>query len=109
MFERIMIAVDGTPNEGVVVDHAVRLATHFDATVRVLHVTQLHYISEDVVAGSGLGVVTGEGDVDPRDRGLVADLVERLRSAGVKVTGEVVNATEHDTGRAISERAKETG
>jgi len=36
-------------------------------------VTQLHYISEDVVAGSGLGVVTGEGDVDPRDRGLVAD------------------------------------
>src|SRR6478752_306047 len=108
MYERILVAVDKTANQGAVVDHAARLATLSCAALHVLHVTPLHLISEDVVAGSGFGVVTGEGDVGPGEKTLVADLLKQLRSAGVTATGEVVSATEHDTAQVISERAKAT-
>ena len=109
MFTRIMIAVDRTPNADAVVDHAAGLATQSNAALHVLHVTPLHLVSEDIVAGKGFGVVTGDGDVDPREQNLVAELMKQLRSAGVTVTGEVVSATEHDTARVITERAKDTG
>jgi nucleotide-binding universal stress UspA family protein len=108
MYERILIAVASTPNEGAVVEHATMLASLSGAALHVVHVTPLHLISEDVVAGSGLGVVTGDGDVEPAEKNLVADLLKKLRSAGVPVTGEVVSATEHDTARAITERARAT-
>ena len=107
MYEHIMIAVDKTPNKGAVVDHAAKLAKLSGAVLHVVHVTPLHLVPEDVVAGSRFGVVSGDGDVDPREQNLVADLLTELRSAGVTATGEVVNATEHDTARVISERAKE--
>jgi len=106
VYERIMIAVDQTPNSGAVVKHATRLAAQSGAAVHVVHVTQLHLVPEDLAAGSGFGVVTGEGDVAPGERNLVSDLVKRLKSDGLSVTGEVVNATEHDTARAIGDRAK---
>ena len=102
-----MIAVDQTPNQGAVVDHATHLATQFGATLHIVHVTQTHFVPEDVVAGTGFGVVTGDGDVVPREKSLVPDLVNQLRSKGLTVTGEVVNATEHDTAQAIVDRAKE--
>jgi nucleotide-binding universal stress UspA family protein len=34
--------------------------------------------------------------------------VNQLRSKGLTVTGEMVSATEHDTGQAIGDRAKES-
>jgi len=106
MYDRILTAVDLTPNENAVLRHTQELARLAGATVHLLHVARTHIIPGDIVAGAGLGVVSGEDDIDPRDRDMIDDAVAQLAAAGVDATGEVLYASEHDTAAAIVEHAK---
>ena len=108
MYDRILVAIDASPNSP---DQSLQRTTQFaqmtGGTVYLLHVARGHIVSSDINAGSGLGVLAGEDDVDARERQVVQDAVNQLAAAGVTVHGELVNATEHDAANVIIQRAKE--
>jgi nucleotide-binding universal stress UspA family protein len=107
MYDRILAAIDLTPNENAVLHHAEQMARAVGSTVHLLHVARTHLIPGDIVAGAGLGVPSGEDDVDPRDREMIDAALAQLEAAGVTATGEVRYATEHDIADVILERAKD--
>jgi len=107
MYKKILAAIDLTPNENAVLDHTRQLAQLTSATVHLLHVAPLHHIPGDLVAGTGLGVVSGEDDIAPDDRQMIREAEEHLTSGGITARGEVLAATEHDIADVILRRAKE--
>ena len=76
-------------------------------TVHLLHVARGHVVASDINAGSGLGVLAGEDDVDVHEREIVQRAVDEMAKAGIPVHGELVNATEHDAAGVIVQRARE--
>jgi len=76
MFNRILLAVDGTSSGEVAVDFATALAREFDATVRVVHVNEL------IVGGRGVAYETESEAMDVVDRSVGA-----LRRAGIEADG----------------------
>src|SRR6478752_8687470 len=95
MYERIGVAIDASPDSP---DASLRRTAQFakmtGGTVYLLHVARGHVVASDINAGSGLGVLDGEDDVDVRERKVVQDAVNQLAAAGVPVHGELINATE---------------
>jgi nucleotide-binding universal stress UspA family protein len=107
MYERILAAIDLTPNENAVLQHAEHMARAFGATVHLLHVARTHLIPGDIVAGAGLGVPSGDDDVDPDDREMMDVALARLAASGVTATGEVLYGLERDIADTILHRAKD--
>ena len=79
MFERIVLAVDGSEHSERTVPVAADLASRYGATVTVLHVREIQKrFGSDV-------------DIDPEEesRTYVERVVDRLRDLGVDARGEV--------------------
>ena len=76
MFNRILLAVDGTPSTEAAVDFATALAAQGGAAVRVVHVNEL------LVGGRGFAVET-----EREAMAVVDDSVASLRSAGIEADG----------------------
>ena len=108
MYDRILVAIDVAPDSP---DDALERTTQFakmtGGTVYLLHVARGHVVAYDINAGSGLGVLDGEDDVDAGERKMLQDAVNQLAAAGVTVHGELINATEHDVPDIILQRANE--
>jgi nucleotide-binding universal stress UspA family protein len=108
MYDRILVAIDASPDSpDDSLNRTAQFAKMTGGTVYLLHVARGHVVASDINAGSGLGVLDGEDDVDTRERKVVQDAVNQLAAAGVNVHGELVNATEHDAAQVIVQRANE--
>ena len=103
MYDRILVAIDVAPDSP---DDALERTTQFakmtGGTVYLLHVARGHVVAYDINAGSGLGVLDGEDDVDAGERKMLQDAVNQLAASGVTVHGELINATEHDVRTSFS-------
>lgn len=108
MYDKILVAIDASPDSpDDSLQRTVQFAKMTGGTVYLLHVARGHVVASDINAGSGLGVLDGEDDVDVRERKVVQDAVNQLAAAGVPVHGELINATEHDVAQIIVQRARE--
>ena len=101
MYQRILAAIDATPNEAGVLAQTIQLARLTGAAVHVLHVALYYIGTGDILGGSAAA-----DDVDPREVTVVQDALAQLRKAGVTAEGELVTAPEHDIAAAIVQRAK---
>jgi nucleotide-binding universal stress UspA family protein len=106
MYERILAAIDATPNENAVLNHTQRLAQLTGATVHLLHVAALHVTPGDIMEGAALGHVPSDDDFDTKERVLLQAAVDQLSAAGITAKGELARAEEHDIADVILERAK---
>lgn len=99
MFEKILVAVDGSPHSSKTLPVAADLARRYGAAVTVVHVREHErYEGQDVDLGP------------PQDAdSLVGDALARFREAGVPATGEIRRVTPGNTPKEIVEVAKETG
>jgi nucleotide-binding universal stress UspA family protein len=99
MFERILVAVDGSPHSSKTLPVASDLAKRYGATVTVLHVREHErYEGQDVDLGPPLEA-----------EALVEGSVAVFREAGVVATGEVRRVTPGNTPKEIVEVANEIG
>jgi len=91
MFERILLAVDGSSHSNKTVPVATDLAKRYGAEVTVVHVREHgRYEGQDVDLGP------------PQDaESLVNDVVAQLKDAGVPATGEVRRVRPGDTPHEI--------
>lgn len=108
MYDRMLIAIDtalDSPDNSL--RRAVQFAKMSGGTVHLLHVARGHVVASDINAGSGLGVLPGEDDVDGHERLIVQRAVDEMARAGIPVHGELVNATEHDAAEVIVQRARD--
>jgi len=97
MFERIVVAVDGSREGGKTVPAAVDMASRFGSVVTVVHVREhTKYEGEDVDLGP-------EQDAE----GILADAVEAFRAAGVQADAVIRRVAPGDTPEAIVGVAKE--
>jgi len=98
MFQRILVAVDGSRIGGATVPVAVDLARHYGAKVTVVHVREHQkFEGEDVDLGP---------DVDAQK--LVNGVVSTLAEAGVDGTGEIRHVAPGDTPGEIVKVAEQT-
>ena len=96
MFERILVAVDGSPRSEKTVAMAVDLARRYGSGVTVLHVREYERFE-----GSDVDM----GPPTPADE-LVHDVVETFRAAGVSdARGEVRRTSSGDTPDQIVDAA----
>ncbi len=83
MFERILVAVDGSSQSSKTILAGIDLAQRYGATVTVLHVREFEkYEGSDVDLGP------------PQDaQSLVNEVVGRFSEAGIQATGEIRRVT----------------
>jgi len=98
MFNRILLAVDGTDSGEVAASFTAALARKFEAQVRVVHVNEL------LVGGRGFAAET---EVEAMD--IVDTAVGRLRAGGVLADGIHFLANCFTIDRRIAESAMEWG
>ncbi len=97
MFERVVLAVDGSPQSSKTIPVAVDLAQKYGSTVAVVHVREYtRYEGADVDLGPP---ITAED--------LVEEVVAVFRDAGVDTRGEIRRITHGKTAEQIVEIAKE--
>jgi len=97
MFDRILVAVDGSREGGKTVPVALDLAGRYGSTVTVVHVREhTRYEGDDVDLGPG-----------PSAEQLVEDVVARFRDAGIPAAGEIRRVRPGDTPEQIVDVAKE--
>ena len=107
MYERILAAIDLTPNENAVLQHTQQLAKLTGAAVHLLHVAPVHLPPAEITVRSA---VASEDEVDFQDLSIIDEAAAQLAAGGVSAQGEVlkvVSATEHDIAEVIVRRAKE--
>jgi len=98
VFERIVIAVDGSPRSERTVPAAVDLAQKYGAEVTVVHVREYErYEGDDVDLGPPI----------PADQ-LVEGIVSRFRDAGLNATGTVRRVSPGRTAEMIVDIAEES-
>lgn len=97
MFERILVAADGSAEGSKTVPAAIDLAQKYGATVTVLHVREF-----EKYEGS-------EVDLGPPQEALplVAEVVARFTDAGVEAHGEIRKVTPGQTSDEIVRVAKQ--
>jgi len=96
MFERILVAVDGSSRSETTISMAVDLAQRYVSTVTVLHVREYErYEGSDVDMGPPISAEQ-----------LVDDALERFRAGSVEATGEVRRVSSGDTPDQIVEVAE---
>ena len=77
MYDRMLIAIDtalDSPDNSM--RRAIQFARMSGGTVHLLHVARGHVVASDISAGSGLGVLPGEDDVDVHEREIVQRAVD---------------------------------
>ena len=105
MYDRMLVAVDTTPDENnPALQRTEQFAKMAGATVYLLHVTRGHIVPWDITGGSGRAVISAEDDVENPDRQVVQRAVDHLAAAGIEAHGEIVSATEHDVAEVILQR-----
>jgi len=97
MFERILLAVDGSEHSDRAVPVAGDLARRYGGEVVVLHVRE-----HEVTWGTDIDVETAD-----EARTLVDRVVRELKDAGTNVRGEVVRVALGQTPRAILDMVQE--
>jgi nucleotide-binding universal stress UspA family protein len=96
MFDRILIAVDGSPYSEPAVSAAVEMATKFNSQAFVLHVRE-----HDRGRAGAFPMETPQDALD-----LVSNTVKTLRAAGVTATGDVHGAVAGYAAKEIVDTAK---
>ncbi|HEY3262165.1 MAG TPA: universal stress protein [Pseudonocardiaceae bacterium] len=108
MYNRILVAVDTTPDENnPALQRTEQFAKMAGSTVYLLHMARGHVVSMDLLGGSPRAVVSAEDDAENPDLRVVQSAVDHLAAAGIEAHGEMVSATEHDMAEIILQRAKE--
>ena len=99
MFERILVAIDGSVESSKTLPAAIEMAVRFGSSVTVLHVREhAKYEGSDVDLGP---------DVAPES--LVDAAVARFTDRGVEASGEIRRVTPGDTPEQIVTVAQEAG
>jgi nucleotide-binding universal stress UspA family protein len=98
MFERVLVAVDGSPESSKTIRVAVDLTRRYGSTVTVVHVREHErYEGSDVDLGPPI----------PADE-LVARVLAAFRDEGVQAGGEIRRVASGRTSEEIIEVAKST-
>ena len=98
MFERILVAVDGSPKSEKTIEIALDLARRYGSAVTVVHVREYErYEGDDVDLGPPI----------PADQ-LVQDVLNRFDAAGIEASGEIRRVSSGDTPEQIVEVAKQS-
>jgi nucleotide-binding universal stress UspA family protein len=96
VFQRVLVAVDGSPRSEKTIQIAVDLARRYGATATVVHVREFErYEGDDVDLGPPI----------PAEK-LVDEVLERFREAGVEARGEIRRVSHGETPEQIVEVAK---
>lgn len=104
MYQRILVAVDATPESADVLAAVADLAKPLGAQVRVLHVQTVDVVD----GGSAGGFVEEESDTEAKK--VVTDAVDKLRAAGVaEVEGWAGETLRSDIPNAVLDQAKDYG
>ncbi len=98
MFERVLLAIDGTPAGEVAVSFATALAHEHRASVHVVHANIV------LLGGRGVAVETNEQSL-----GVLGGALAQLRAGGVEASGEHFRATIFDVGTRIARSAEHFG
>jgi nucleotide-binding universal stress UspA family protein len=99
MFDRILVAVDGSPYSAPAVSTVVALATQFQSQAIVIHVRE-----HDRGRAGAFPLETPQEATQ-----LVAETVAALRHAGIAATGEVHGAFAGHAAREIVDTARSQG
>ena len=96
MFERILLAVDGSPKSEKTIQIALDMARRYESAVTVVHVREYErYEGDDIDLGPPV----------PADQ-LVNDVLRTFREGGVEAQGEIRRVSSGDTPEQIVEVAK---
>ncbi|MEP6758566.1 MAG: universal stress protein [Actinomycetota bacterium] len=97
MFDRIVVAVDGSREGGKTVPAAIQLATKFNSSLTVVHVREhTKYEGSDVDLGPD----------QPADE-LMESVLGQIRAAGLNAHGEIRRVNPGDTPEQIVSVAKD--
>jgi nucleotide-binding universal stress UspA family protein len=99
MFDRILIAVDGSPFSAPAVSTTVEVATKFQSEVFVLHVRE-----HDLGRAGAFPLETPDDALE-----LVATTVKAFKAAGVTATGDVRTTVAGHAAREIVDTARSKG
>jgi len=99
MFDRILVAVDGSPYSAPAVSAAAEIATKFNSQTFVLHVRE-----HDRGRAGAFPLETPQEATQ-----LVAEAVVALEHAGIAATGEVHGAVAGNAAREIVDTARSQG
>lgn len=102
MFEKVLVAVDGSQFSEAALAAAEGLAARAGSEVEVVHVHEHDFIPSK----AGMSP-----DLERTDeaQAVVDKAVERLKGKGINVTGRLLQASTRDVPRAIIEAADENG
>lgn len=91
MYERILVPVDGSPGTERVLEAAIDVARHYDASLEVMHVVDESILPLD--AYSKRRVATREAEAERALEGML----DRAIEAGVHANGTVVHGDPDET------------
>jgi nucleotide-binding universal stress UspA family protein len=97
VFDRILLAVDGSAHSRRAVPVAADLAFRYEGEVLVFHARE-----HEVALGVGVDAETPQEALD-----LVDGIVRELKDAGINVRGEIVGVPLGQTSRAILDAARD--
>src|ERR1700677_3040429 len=100
MFDRVLIAVDGSEHAHKVVDHVIEVAAHWPSEVRVLNV---HEILWATPVKTDREMTESEAEFEQSSE-VLSDVLARFEQAGVTASGTVRHAR---SGHIASEIVKE--
>ncbi|WP_197386293.1 universal stress protein [Ralstonia pseudosolanacearum] len=108
MYDRILVAVDGSPTADRALSEAIQLATKLGADLVIAHVVNSAYLKYDVGYFDIRGLI--EMLIEQGKR-IVTDASAKAEKAGVHARGVVVDDPigTFDVGFAIEQTAKEVG
>ena len=96
MFERIVVAVDGSAKSDKTINVALDMARRYSSAVTVVHVREYErYEGDEVDLGPPV----------PAEK-LIDDAVKTFREGGIEATGEIKRVSSGDTPEQIVEVAK---
>jgi nucleotide-binding universal stress UspA family protein len=99
VFDRILVAVDGSPKSERTILIALDMAERYASTVTIVHVREFErYEGSDVDLGPPI----------PAEE-LVADVLERFRERGIEAHGEIRRVSSGNTPEQIVEVATAAG
>jgi nucleotide-binding universal stress UspA family protein len=102
LFEKVLVAIDGSPYTDAALSAAEGLAAKAGCAVEIVHVHEHDFIPSK----AGMAPDLERGD---EAQALLDGAVSRLKTQGVSVTGRLVQAQTRDVARAIMETADDCG
>jgi len=90
MYNQIVLPTDGSPGSQAAVDHAVHLARQNDATLHLIHVTDVSEL-DDLADGPN-----GVAEMDDEARAVLDPVLEVAEEAGVETVMRSVEGTPHE-------------